>query len=58
VAVEVDLGPSLLDAPEQIVHAFQDAQAKGEFPLNEGEHCLRCAFYKDLCPAGLRSNNA
>jgi ATP-dependent exoDNAse (exonuclease V) beta subunit len=52
VAVEVDLGPSLLDSPEQIVRAFQDAQAKGEFPLNEGERCLRCAFYKDLCPAG------
>jgi ATP-dependent exoDNAse (exonuclease V) beta subunit len=51
VAVEVDLAPSLLDSPEQIVREFQEAQRKGEFPLNEGERCLRCAFYKDLCPA-------
>ena len=51
VAVEVDLTPSLLDSPEQLVRDFQEAQAKGEFPLNEGERCLRCAFYKDLCPA-------
>jgi ATP-dependent helicase/nuclease subunit A len=52
VAVEVDLTPSLLESPEQIVRDFQEAQSKMEFPLNEGEHCLRCAFYKDLCPAG------
>jgi ATP-dependent exoDNAse (exonuclease V) beta subunit len=52
--VEVDLAPSLLESPEQIVREFQDAQPKGEFPLNEGERCLRCPFYKDLCPANPR----
>jgi len=51
VPVEVDLGPSLLESPEQTVRDFQEAQSKGEFPLNEGERCLRCPFYKDLCPA-------
>ena len=51
VAVEVSLAPSLLDSPEQLVRDFQEAQSKGEFPLNEGERCHRCAFYKDLCPA-------
>jgi ATP-dependent exoDNAse (exonuclease V) beta subunit len=51
VPVEVDLAPSLLDSPEQTVRDFQEAQSKGEFPLNEGERCLRCPFYKDLCPA-------
>jgi CRISPR/Cas system-associated exonuclease Cas4 (RecB family) len=51
VPVEVDLAPSLLESPEQIVRDFQEAQSKGEFPLNEGERCLRCPFYKDLCPA-------
>jgi len=51
VPVEVNLAPSLLDSPEQLVRDFQDAQSKGEFPLNEGERCQRCAFYKDLCPA-------
>jgi hypothetical protein len=49
-AVEVDLAPSLLESPEQIVRDFAGAQSKMEFPLNEGEHCLRCQFYKDLCP--------
>jgi ATP-dependent exoDNAse (exonuclease V) beta subunit len=51
VPVEVNLAPSLLDSPEQLVRDFGDAQSKGEFPLNEGERCQRCAFYKDLCPA-------
>ena len=51
-AVEVDIAPSLLDSPEQLVRDFQEAQASGNFPLHEGERCQRCAFYKDLCPAG------
>jgi hypothetical protein len=50
--VEVDLAPSLLDSPEQIARDLQDAQDRLEFPLNEGTHCPRCAFYADLCPAG------
>jgi ATP-dependent exoDNAse (exonuclease V) beta subunit len=51
VSVEVSLAPSLLDSPEQLVRDFQEAQARGQFPLNEGDRCQRCAFYKDLCPA-------
>jgi len=54
VPVEVDLSPSLLESPEQIVREFQEAQSKMEFPLIEGERCLRCPFYKDLCPAGMK----
>jgi len=27
------------------------AQSNLDFPLNEGSHCRRCPFYKDLCPA-------
>ncbi|HEX3743047.1 MAG TPA: UvrD-helicase domain-containing protein [Bryobacteraceae bacterium] len=55
VPVEVNLAPSLLDSPEQLVRDFQEAQASGIFPLNEGARCQRCAFYKDLCPAGTGS---
>jgi ATP-dependent helicase/nuclease subunit A len=51
VAIEVDLTPSLLDTPEQIVREFQDAQASLQFPMNIAEHCRRCQFYRDLCPA-------
>jgi len=49
--VEVDLTPSLLDAPEQIVRDFQDAQATLNFPMNPGDRCRRCPFVRDLCPA-------
>jgi ATP-dependent exoDNAse (exonuclease V) beta subunit len=51
-AIEVDLAPSLLGSPQQIVREFQEAQSKQEFPMNIGEHCRRCQFYKGLCPAG------
>jgi ATP-dependent helicase/nuclease subunit A len=51
-AIEVDLTPSLLDSPEQVVRDFQEAQEKLEFPLHEGDHCHRCPFFRDLCPAG------
>jgi CRISPR/Cas system-associated exonuclease Cas4 (RecB family) len=50
--VEVDLTPSLLERPEQIVRDFEEAQSKLEFPLNEGDRCRRCPFWRDLCPAG------
>src|SRR5215471_2459757 len=50
--VEVDLGPSLWETPELVVREFQEAQSRLEFPLNEGNHCGRCSFYKGLCPAG------
>ena len=50
--VEVDLAPSLLESPEQVVAEFAQAQARMEFPLREAEHCGRCPYYKGLCPAG------
>jgi ATP-dependent helicase/nuclease subunit A len=50
-AIEVDLRPSLLDSPEQVVREFQEAQDRLEFPLREGRHCTRCPFFKDLCPS-------
>ena len=50
-AIEIDLTPSLLDSPEQIVRDFQDAQDRLEFLLNEGGHCQACPFFRDLCPA-------
>jgi CRISPR/Cas system-associated exonuclease Cas4 (RecB family) len=53
ILVGVDLTPTLIESPEQIARDFQEAQSKLDFPLVEGEHCKRCAFYRDLCPAGL-----
>jgi ATP-dependent exoDNAse (exonuclease V) beta subunit len=51
--VEVDLTPSLIESPEQIVRDFQHAQSTLDFPLVVGEHCRRCQFFQDLCPATL-----
>jgi ATP-dependent exoDNAse (exonuclease V) beta subunit len=51
VRVRVDLTPSLLESPEQLVRDFLDAQSTLNFPLNEGSHCQRCRFHRDLCPA-------
>jgi ATP-dependent exoDNAse (exonuclease V) beta subunit len=50
-AVEVDLGPSLLDSPNDAVREFQEAQASLQFPLRPGSRCRRCPFVRDLCPA-------
>jgi ATP-dependent helicase/nuclease subunit A len=47
--IPVDLTPSLLDSPEQVVRDFEEAQAKQHFPLREGEHCTRCPFFHGLC---------
>ncbi len=49
--VEVDLAPSLLESPEQIVRDFEEAQSKLEFQLNEGA-LPPVRFLADLCPAG------
>jgi ATP-dependent helicase/nuclease subunit A len=49
--IEVDVTPSLLDSPEQVVADLLDAQQALDFPLREGAHCCRCPFHRDLCPA-------
>jgi ATP-dependent helicase/nuclease subunit A len=49
--VEVDLAPSLLDSPEQVIRDFLEAQNRLEFPMNAGERCRRCPYARDLCPA-------
>jgi CRISPR/Cas system-associated exonuclease Cas4 (RecB family) len=51
VVVEVDLAPSLIDSPSELVREYQRAQDSLEFRMNEGEHCRRCLFFRGLCPA-------
>ncbi len=50
-ALAVDVTPSLLESPEQMVRDFAEAQSKLAFPLNEGERCRRCPFFRGLCPS-------
>jgi len=52
-AVPADLTPLALQATQNLVREFRDAQETLVFPLQTGEHCLRCPFYGNLCPAVL-----
>ncbi len=55
-AVEVRLGEPYLDESRELVRNFAAAQAAIAFPLREGSHCLRCAYYQNLCPAKVVEN--
>jgi hypothetical protein len=55
VALDVDLSPQDLEQAREAVRRFFAAQAKVEFPLRIGDHCLRCPHYRGLCPAKLSS---
>ena len=50
-AIAVDVAPSLLESPAELVRDFAGAQSKLAFPLNEGERCRRCEFFHGLCPS-------
>ena len=49
--VEVDLSPLELNAAREYVRSFLKAQDSLEYPLNMGDHCFRCEYYKEVCPA-------
>jgi ATP-dependent exoDNAse (exonuclease V) beta subunit len=51
LAVAVDVSPAALARAVGMVRAFRDAQERQEFPLQVGEHCLRCPFFHGMCPA-------
>jgi ATP-dependent helicase/nuclease subunit A len=51
VVVAVDVSAAALDRAVEVVRAFWSAQERQEFPLNEGEHCVRCPFFRGMCPA-------
>jgi CRISPR/Cas system-associated exonuclease Cas4 (RecB family) len=50
-SIEISLAPSLLESPEGVIAELQNSLAGSRFPLREGEHCRRCQFFHDLCPA-------
>jgi CRISPR/Cas system-associated exonuclease Cas4 (RecB family) len=53
-ALPVDLSPLALQATRNLVREFRDAQETLAFPFRTGEHCLRCPYYRNLCPGSLR----
>jgi ATP-dependent helicase/nuclease subunit A len=50
--VEISLALHDLQSALMTLSALLNAQKTMIFPLQEGEHCFRCDFYKGLCPAG------
>jgi ATP-dependent helicase/nuclease subunit A len=50
-SVDVSLAPPELGAVRVAVRAFARAQDSMDFSLRVGEHCWRCAFFQNLCPA-------
>ncbi|HYP08507.1 MAG TPA: 3'-5' exonuclease, partial [Bryobacteraceae bacterium] len=49
--MDVDVSPLQLNAAREWVRTFLAAQATLDYPLNTGDHCFRCDYYKDVCPA-------
>jgi len=52
VGVTVPISAGELEAARRAVRTFREAQERLEFPLQPGEQCFRCPFYRGLCPAG------
>jgi ATP-dependent helicase/nuclease subunit A len=49
--VEVTLKERDLEGAQSAVREFSAAQNNLKFPMKAGEQCLRCTFYKGLCPS-------
>jgi ATP-dependent exoDNAse (exonuclease V) beta subunit len=49
--IDVDLSPLQLNAAREYVRSFIAAQDALEYPLSTGDHCFRCDYYKEICPA-------
>jgi hypothetical protein len=50
-AVPVDLSPLALHATRALVREFRDAQDSLAFPTRPGDRCVRCPYFRNLCPA-------
>jgi CRISPR/Cas system-associated exonuclease Cas4 (RecB family) len=50
-AIPADLSPLALEATRNLVREMRDAQEKLAFPLQTGDHCVRCPYFHNLCPA-------
>jgi ATP-dependent exoDNAse (exonuclease V) beta subunit len=50
--VAVPLDEASMAAAVAVLGRFREAQSRLDFPLREGKQCLRCGFYRGLCPAG------
>jgi len=51
VQVDVSLLPIAMADCRTQVKQLKEAQSNLLFPLREGDHCVRCAFYQNACPS-------
>ena len=49
--VDVDISPAAIADARDLVERFFNAQARHEYPLQIGRHCLRCPHLGGHCPA-------
>jgi len=54
VAAPVPVQPLFLHAAAGAVRQFREAQEQLAFPLKPGPRCLRCPFYRGLCPSDFK----
>jgi ATP-dependent exoDNAse (exonuclease V) beta subunit len=54
-AIPADLSPLALQATRNLVREFRQAQETLAFPLKTGDHCQRCPYFRNLCPAEMIS---
>jgi CRISPR/Cas system-associated exonuclease Cas4 (RecB family) len=55
-AVPVTLDAPSLESALKTVETFREAQSGLKFEQREAEHCLRCTFYRGLCPSSWRQS--
>ena len=55
--VEIPLDDDTIAGALALISGLRKAQDELRFPLNEGEHCRSCPFYRSLCPAGQPDHN-
>lgn len=52
IVIEIGLDDATIASARSLISDLRRAQNELHFPLNEGEHCRACQFYRSLCPAG------
>ncbi|MCL4851905.1 MAG: PD-(D/E)XK nuclease family protein, partial [Bryobacteraceae bacterium] len=56
-AVPVSIDKASLDTVRNIVEALRGSQNRMEFPLQAGEQCFHCPYYKTACPGGTKGSS-
>jgi CRISPR/Cas system-associated exonuclease Cas4 (RecB family) len=53
---EVSLTSEDLESTRAAIRSLAAAQQRMEFPMNPGQRCLRCVFFRNACPGDLSAS--